>query len=127
MDSKQLRRDASKVTASALIQPDQSPNIGAVSFLEAEIGIAAPAFNSILGGSFVVAGSARCDLLQDFPGEPGVFLRHADDAITAVHIRLGGAGPFMATPTGPGNTPWTSWSFNAAGVANGPLTFTAVE
>jgi hypothetical protein len=125
METKQTRRDASKLRATAPIQPDEFPNVGAVNFLDADIRIGAPAFNAILGGSFVVAGTAQCDLLADFPGEPGVFLRHANDAITAVQIRLGGAGPFMAAPTGPGNTPWTSWSFNATGVPDGPLTITA--
>jgi len=93
--------------------------------LDASVDIGSPAPNAIQGGSFTVSGTASCDLLKDDPEEPDIFVRHANEAITGVQIRLGSAGPFTATPTGSAATPWISWAFTASSVPNGPLTITA--
>ena len=93
--------------------------------LDASVSIGSPASNAILSGSFTMSGTASCDLLKDLPEEPDIFVRHANEAITRVQIRLGSAGPFTATPTGPAATPWISWAFTASSVPNGPLMITA--
>jgi hypothetical protein len=87
--------------------------------------ISAPAFGAVLPGSFTVSGTASCDLLEDFPGEPGVFLRTANQEITSVRVSLGTAASVSATPTGPSGTPWTSWTFPVSGRPSGPLIITA--
>src|SRR5215813_402152 len=94
-------------------------------YYDPSIFINAPVFNAIVPGSFTVSGTASCDLLEDFPGEPGVFLRTANQEITSVRVSLGTAAPVNATPTGPSGTPWTSWTFPVSGRPSGPLTITA--
>src|SRR5262245_17151897 len=94
-------------------------------YYDPSIFISAPAFGAVVPGSFTVSGTASCDLLEDFPGEPGVFLRTANQEITSVRVSLGTAAPVNATPTGPSGTPWTSWTFPVSGRPSGPLTITA--
>jgi hypothetical protein len=94
-------------------------------YYDPSIFIDAPVFNAIVPGSFTVSGTASCDLLEDFPGEPGVFLRTANQEITSVQVSIGTAAPVNATPTGPSGTPWTSWTFPVSGRPSGPLTITA--
>jgi hypothetical protein len=96
-----------------------------VRYFEMNIGFGAPAPNAVVGGSFTVSGGGSCDLMENQPGEPGIFIRHANDAITNVTVALGSAAAVNATPTGPAGTPWTSWTFPVSGRPNGPLTITA--
>jgi hypothetical protein len=97
-----------------------------VFYFDPSVRISAPAPNAVLGGSFSVTGTASCDLLKDIPGEPQLFVRHANEAITRIRVRLGSGGFVDATPTGPSATPWTSWTFTASGLAGGALTITAL-
>src|SRR5215510_5569863 len=94
-------------------------------YYDPSIFINAPAFGAVVPGSFTVSGTVSCDLLEDFLGEPGVFLRTANQEITSVQVSLGTAAPVNATPTGPSGTPWTSWTFPVSGRPSGPLTITA--
>jgi Tc toxin complex TcA C-terminal TcB-binding domain/Bacterial Ig domain len=89
-----------------------------------DIIINAPALNAIVPGSFTVSGTASCDLLEDKPGEPGTWVRNADQEITSVRVSLGTAAAVDATPTGPSGTPWTSWTFPVSGRPSGPLSIT---
>src|SRR5262245_33557278 len=93
-------------------------------YYDPSIFISAPAFGAVVPGSFTVSGTASCDLLEDFPGEPGVFLRTANQEITSVQVSLGTAAAVDATPTGPSGTPWTSWTFPVSGRPSGPLSIT---
>src|SRR5262245_24594510 len=86
--------------------------------------INAPVLNAIVPGSFSVSGTASCDLLEDKPGEPGTWVRTANQEITSVRVSLGTAAPVNATPTGPSGTPWTSWTFPVSGRPSGPLSIT---
>src|SRR5215510_11321007 len=86
--------------------------------------INAPALNAIVPGSFTVSGTASCDLLETLPGEPGVFIRTANQEITSVRVSLGTEAAVDATPTGPSGTPWTSWTFPVSGRPSGPLSIT---
>ncbi|MFF5077983.1 Ig-like domain-containing protein [Actinoplanes sp. NPDC000266] len=96
-----------------------------VHYYDPRIGIGAPAPGAVVGGSFTVSGTASCDLFKDMPGEPRIFIRHADEAITAVRVRLG-SGPFVtATPTGP-SAGWTRWTCTINGVPGGAVTITAL-
>lgn len=87
------------------------------------IRINAPGHNTTVSGSFTVSGTASCELLEDQPAEPGIFIRSANQEITGVRVTLG-AATFDATQAGPPDTPWTSWTFSATG-SNGPLTIKA--
>ncbi|WP_374562910.1 hypothetical protein [Ideonella sp.] len=91
--------------------------------LDPEITLSAP---PLAGGAFTVSGTASCDLFKDIPNdEPNIFVRHADETITSVQVTVGAAGTFTATPTGPGNTPWTSWTLPVSGIAGGSQLITA--
>jgi hypothetical protein len=94
-------------------------------YFSPSIFINAPVFNAIVPGSFTVSGTASCELLEDLPGEPGVFIRTANQEITSVIVSLGTAAPVNAIPTGPSGTPWTSWTFPVSGRPSGPLSITA--
>src|SRR5262245_59828510 len=93
--------------------------------LEASLGIDLPTNNAILGESFMVSGTVSCDRYYE-EGEDGDAHDdgQANETIKFVRIRLGSAGPFTATPTGPAATPWISWEFTASNAPNGPLTIT---
>src|SRR5262245_26677010 len=81
---------------------------------------------AVVGGSFTLSGAASCDMLKDIPGdEAGIFVRHADESLTSVQVRIGGASPVPATPTGPADRPWTSWTLTASGLPGGPVTLVA--
>lgn len=73
--------------------------IGQIQYLQSEVSISAPAHNAVLGGSFTVHGTASCDLLKDIPGdETGLFIRHADESLQNVVVRLGNGAAIAATP-----------------------------
>src|SRR5262245_5564483 len=94
-------------------------------YFSPSIFINAPVFNAIVPGNFTVSGTASCELLEDLPEEPGVFIRTANQEITSVIVSLGTAAPVNAIPTGPSGTPWTSWTFPVSGRPSGPLSITA--
>jgi hypothetical protein len=94
------------------------------SYYETSINISAPAPGAIVGGSFTVNGTASADLMRNYPSEPGVFISHADEAITNVSVKMGSV-TVDATPMGPSATPWTIWKLDVSGKPNGALTITA--
>src|SRR5664279_1439529 len=69
---------------------------------------------AVVGASFALSGTTSCDQLKDILGPLGdeteIFVRHANESITGVSVSLGSAAPVAATPTGPAETPWTSWT-----------------
>src|SRR3954447_17241534 len=78
---------------------------------------------AVVGGSFTFSGTASCDMLKDISGdETGIFVRHADESLTGVQVRIGGASPVPATPTGPADRQWTSWTLTVSGLPDGPVT-----
>ncbi len=99
-------------------------------YLVPQISINAPASN--VGGSFAVFGTSSCELLKDIldprtgdPIETEIPLGDATNKITRVVVSLGNAAAVMATPTGSGDTPWTSWSLAVNGMPDGPLPIVA--
>ena len=81
---------------------------------------------AVVGASFVLSGTTSCDQLKDILSDQGneteIFVRHADDKLTNVLVTVGGAPSVAATPTGPGDTPWTSWTATVSGLPDGPVT-----
>lgn len=94
-------------------------------YLVPTVRIVAPAANAILNGSFSVTGSASCVLLKDLPGETGLWVRDATYNISNVTVRLGNAASVAATPTGPAETPWSSWSLTVNGAVEEQQTIIA--
>jgi len=84
---------------------------------------------AVVGASFALSGTTSCDQLKDILGPLGdeteIFVRHANENITGVSVSLGSAAPVAATPTGPAETPWTSWTLAVSGRPDGPLTVLA--
>ena len=76
---------------------------------------------AVVGASFVLSGTTSCDQLKDILSDQGneteIFVRNADENITNVLVSVGGAPSVAATPTGPGDTPWTSWTATVSGLA----------
>lgn len=98
-------------------------------YYDARISIGASTPRSIEDGSFAVSGTASCELWERKPdgagGYVGVFIRHANEAITNITVQIGSAAPVTATSTGLPGTPWTSWTMNVSGLTNGAITITA--
>lgn len=94
-------------------------------YLVPEVQITAPAANTILNRRFTLTGGASCVLLKDIPGETGLFVRDATRNISHINVRLGSADPIAATPTGPAEAPWTSWSLAVSDRIDGPLPIVA--
>ena len=93
-------------------------------YLQSEVSILP--LPAVVGGSFSLSGTASCDLLKDIPGEEtGIFVKHADDSLTSVRVRIGSAPRVDATPTGPAGAPWTSWTLAVTGLPDGPVTLVA--
>jgi hypothetical protein len=102
-----------------------SAQIGVTYLYDPRIVITAPGFNGVVGSSFTISGTASCDLIREIPGEPGIFVRHANEALTGVRVRLGSGSYINATATGPSGTPWTSWTVAVSGRSAGALTILA--
>jgi Tc toxin complex TcA C-terminal TcB-binding domain/Bacterial Ig domain len=130
--SADLKDDAASKTELITIPEPAAPQVRAAnggfairSYVVPRISISAPVPNAVVSRNFTVRGTASCDLMQDRPGEPGLFIRRANEFITKVRVSLGSAAPVDATPTGPSATPWISWTFAVSGRPEGALTVTA--
>ena len=79
-----------------------------------------------VGATVVLSGTTSCEQLKDILSDQGneteIFVRNANENITTVQVSVGGAPSVAATPTGPGDTPWTSWTATVSGLPDGPTT-----
>lgn len=72
------------------------------------------------GRTLSVTGTASCERFFDSGAD-----EQADDAITGVFVTVGSGETHQATPTGPGGTPWTSWTILIDNVPDGAWTVVA--
>ena len=101
--------------------PSALPLAPVLFILAPSVTITSPPSNAYVGGDFTVLGTASCRKENLETGDSV----NANNAITRVSVTIGSAAPEDATPTGPSNTPWTSWKYRVDGHPNGPITIVA--